>query len=154
MPIGPKNDPMLGPLGCRIGANSHTGPIPYQISEADSAQEKWSAVDALIERLMLPDDDPLAAVAHCCERAGLPGITVSPAQGKLLHVLTRMCSARPVLDAGTLGVQAKCLACWRGQARRSHATPAGRWLMAGTRVEPTRQRSGSLPRLTMDGVPK
>jgi len=137
-----------------MGANSHTGPMPCQISEADSAQEKWSAVDALIERLMLPDDDPLAAVAQRCKRAGLPSIPVSPAQGKLLHVLARMCGARPVLEAGTLGEQAKCLACERGQARRSHAKPAGRWLMAGTRVEPTRQRSGSLPRLTMDGVSK
>lgn len=70
---------------------------------------------------MLPDDDPLAAVAQRCERAGLPSITVSPAQGKSLHVLARMCNARRVIEADILGDQAKCVACERGQARYSHA---------------------------------
>lgn len=75
---------------------------------------------------MLPDDDPLAAVAQRCEHAGLPSMTVSPAQGKSLHVLARMCGARRLLEAGILGEQGKCVACERGQARHSQAKPATR----------------------------
>jgi predicted O-methyltransferase YrrM len=77
--------------------------IPCPMKDADSTQETWSAVDVLIERFMLPDDDVLAAVSKRCERAGLPSIAVSPSQGKLLHVLARMCGARRILEVGTLG---------------------------------------------------
>jgi predicted O-methyltransferase YrrM len=73
------------------------------MKDGDPAQETWSEVDALIERIMLPHDEVLAAVAQRNTRAGLPEIAVSPAQGKLLHVLTRICLARRVLEVGTLG---------------------------------------------------
>jgi predicted O-methyltransferase YrrM len=35
--------------------------------------------------------------------AGLPEIQVSPAQGKLLHLLARSCGAKRILEIGTLG---------------------------------------------------
>ena len=35
--------------------------------------------------------------------AGLPAIDVSPAQGKLLHLLARLARARNILEIGTLG---------------------------------------------------
>jgi predicted O-methyltransferase YrrM len=35
--------------------------------------------------------------------AGLPAISVSPAQGKLLHILARLAGARRILELGTLG---------------------------------------------------
>ena len=37
------------------------------------------------------------------EAAGLPNISVSPAMGKLLHLLTRMHRVRTILEIGTLG---------------------------------------------------
>ena len=62
-----------------------------------------TAVDAyIVERLLAPDaalDAALAANAA----AGLPPIDVSPAQGKLLHLLARMAGARRILEVGTLG---------------------------------------------------
>ena len=43
--------------------------------------------------------------------AGLPPIDVSPLQGRLLHLLTRMIGARRVLEVGTLGgYSAICMA--------------------------------------------
>jgi predicted O-methyltransferase YrrM len=57
-------------------------------------QEVWNAVDAFIERELVEQDDPLR------EAAG--GIAVSPAQGKLLHLLALSIGARGVLELGTL----------------------------------------------------
>ena len=65
-------------------------------------QEQWNAVDAYLVEKLVRDaalDEVLAANAA----AGLPAIDVSPAQGKLLHVLARMMGARRVLEIGTLG---------------------------------------------------
>jgi predicted O-methyltransferase YrrM len=67
------------------------------------SQKQWSAVEAyIIDRLVSADgtlDDVLTANAA----AGLPGIDVSPPQGKLLHLIARMISARFILEIGTLG---------------------------------------------------
>ena len=57
-------------------------------------QERWDAVDAFIEEALVHQDDALAAAAG--------GIAVSPAQGKLLHLLARAIGARRVLELGTL----------------------------------------------------
>jgi predicted O-methyltransferase YrrM len=57
-------------------------------------QERWDAVDAFIEGELVGQDDALR------EAAG--GIAVSPAQGKLLHLLARSIGARRVLELGTL----------------------------------------------------
>src|SRR5664279_6032981 len=34
---------------------------------------------------------------------GIPQISVSPNQGKLLHILARLCNAKKILEVGTLG---------------------------------------------------
>jgi predicted O-methyltransferase YrrM len=57
-------------------------------------QERWDAVDALIEDTLVRQDEALDAAAG--------GIAVSPAQGKLLHLLARAIGARRVLELGTL----------------------------------------------------
>ena len=44
-----------------------------------------------------------AATLAANAAAGLPAIDVSPAQGKLLKLLARMCCARRILEVGTLG---------------------------------------------------
>ena len=45
----------------------------------------------------------LTAALADSEAAGLPAIQVSPAQGKLLHLLARIRGARRILEVGTLG---------------------------------------------------
>ena len=67
----------------------------------------WSEVDAYIVEKLSPLDEPLNRALDAALRrnreAGLPAIDVSPAQGKLLHLLARLAGARNILEIGTLG---------------------------------------------------
>jgi predicted O-methyltransferase YrrM len=63
----------------------------------------WREVDDYITGLLLPSDPALDAALAANRAADLPPIDVSPAQGKLLHLLARAMSARSVLEVGTLG---------------------------------------------------
>lgn len=63
----------------------------------------WGAVDAYIADRLLGDDPALAATLAANAAGGLPDIDVSPAQGRMLHLLARMANARRVLEVGTLG---------------------------------------------------
>ena len=64
---------------------------------------QWTAVDAYITDLLVTPDSALDAAMAASEAAGLPSIAVSPAQGKLLQLLTQLQGARKVLEIGTLG---------------------------------------------------
>ena len=66
-------------------------------------QDQWSAVDSYIAELFLPPDPALEAALASSAAAGLPAISVSPTQGKLLHLLARIQKARRILELGTLG---------------------------------------------------
>ncbi|KWX01454.1 O-methyltransferase family 3 [Carbonactinospora thermoautotrophica] len=66
-------------------------------------QERWTAVDRYITDLLVPSDPALDATLQASAAAGLPPINVSPAQGKLLHLLARAQGARTILEIGTLG---------------------------------------------------
>ncbi len=72
-------------------------------SSAEKAQALWSATDRYIcDRLGL--NDPLSdAALDASENAGLPPITVTANQGKLLELLARLQGARRILEVGTLG---------------------------------------------------
>jgi predicted O-methyltransferase YrrM len=63
----------------------------------------WNDVDDYIAARLVSSDDALDAALEANNAAGLPAIDVSPAQGKLLHLLARMVGARRVLEIGTLG---------------------------------------------------
>ena len=63
----------------------------------------YSEVDAFIEQQLLGESDVSGEVLAANAAAGLPPIDVSPAQGKLLHILAKMIGARRVLEIGTLG---------------------------------------------------
>lgn len=63
----------------------------------------WTAVDDYIEERLLAPDPVLEQVLAANAAAGLPAIDVSPAQGKLLHLLVKLSGARRVLEIGTLG---------------------------------------------------
>ncbi|HLK09181.1 MAG TPA: O-methyltransferase [Candidatus Angelobacter sp.] len=67
------------------------------------AQDQWTAVDSYIEKLFIAPDFALEAALDSSKAAGLPTINVSPAQGKLLHMLARVQRASKILELGTLG---------------------------------------------------
>lgn len=66
-------------------------------------QSTWEAVDQFFLGTVVGQDDPLAAALADSEAAGLPAISVTPPQGKLLHLLARVIGAKRILEVGTLG---------------------------------------------------
>ena len=66
-------------------------------------QERWTAVDSYIADLMIAPDSALDAVVGRTSAAGLPAISVSPPQGKMLMLLAQLQKARTILEIGTLG---------------------------------------------------
>jgi predicted O-methyltransferase YrrM len=67
------------------------------------SQGRWAAVDDYSDATLLPADPALTAALQAIVDAGLPEISVSPAQGKLLHLLALAQGARRILEIGTLG---------------------------------------------------
>lgn len=63
----------------------------------------WTAVDAYYSDLFSPPDAALEAALQDSEAAGLPPISVSPNQGKLLMLLAQLQQAQRILEVGTLG---------------------------------------------------
>jgi predicted O-methyltransferase YrrM len=66
-------------------------------------QERWTAVDDYISDLFLPSDSTMRDVLAASEAAGLPSISVTPNEGNFLMLLAELCSARSILEIGTLG---------------------------------------------------
>jgi predicted O-methyltransferase YrrM len=71
--------------------------------EENVTQKRWSAVDAYIADTLVGPDEALAAALEESDRAGLPAISVSAAQGRLLEALARAVDARAILEVGSLG---------------------------------------------------
>ena len=67
-----------------------------------SADSVFGEVDRYIADLFAPTDAALAAVERSIEEAGMPRISVSPTEGKLLHLLVLLCNAGRILEIGTL----------------------------------------------------
>lgn len=66
-------------------------------------QVRWTAVDDYLDDLLLPADPTMQSVLQACTAAGLPPISVSPSQGKLLNLLALGQRASRILEIGTLG---------------------------------------------------
>lgn len=66
-------------------------------------QDLWNAVDRYIADRLIRSDPALDAALESSAAAGLPPIAVSPALGKLLHLIARLQGARRILEIGTLG---------------------------------------------------
>lgn len=82
--------------------------------------EAWHAVDTYLEALHQPDDVLRDANAEA-ERAGLPPIGVSAAQGRFLQLMAQVMGAQRVLEIGTLaGYSTIWLA--RGLCGAAHVT--------------------------------
>ncbi|MBU6238868.1 MAG: O-methyltransferase [Planctomycetes bacterium] len=65
--------------------------------------EIWSAVDRYFQDAFLKRDEILESVLERCRQAGLPDINVSPCQGQLLAIVTKISKAKRILEIGTLG---------------------------------------------------
>jgi predicted O-methyltransferase YrrM len=63
----------------------------------------WTDVDDYFTQHLLPADDALSAAMATSVAEGLPPISVTAPQGKLLHLLARACGARRILEVGTRG---------------------------------------------------
>jgi predicted O-methyltransferase YrrM len=63
----------------------------------------WTSVDDYFDGALVPSDPALNAALKVSDAAGLPGIQVTAAQGKQLHLLARAVDARRILEVGTLG---------------------------------------------------
>ncbi|HTS87270.1 MAG TPA: O-methyltransferase [Gemmatimonadales bacterium] len=75
------------------------------------SEDRWTEVDEYLGNLFLPPDPVLAGALDASAKAGLPAISVSPLQGKLLYLLAKLQRARAILEIGTLGgYSAICLA--------------------------------------------
>jgi predicted O-methyltransferase YrrM len=67
------------------------------------SQAQWNAVDDYISDILLDQDAALTQALADSQAGGLPAISVSPAQGKFLHLMAKACRARSILEIGTLG---------------------------------------------------
>ena len=65
--------------------------------------DTWNAVDTYLTDTLVKPDAILEATLRDSAAAGLPAISVSPPQGKFLHLLARVQGARNILEIGTLG---------------------------------------------------
>jgi predicted O-methyltransferase YrrM len=63
----------------------------------------WTAVDQYTTDLLMAPDPVLDAALAASEAAGLPPISVTPSQGKLLMMLAQLVGASRILEIGTLG---------------------------------------------------
>ncbi|MER7400959.1 O-methyltransferase [Streptomyces sp. NPDC000070] len=68
-----------------------------------SESHVWDEVDAYFTARLAPDDEALAAALRDSDAAGLPHISVTGNQGKLLQLLAQIQGARHILEIGTLG---------------------------------------------------
>jgi predicted O-methyltransferase YrrM len=76
-------------------------------------EKRWTDVDGYLANLFAPPDAALDEALARSAAAGLPAIQISPALGKLLHLLARAAGARRILEIGTLGGYS---AIWLGRA--------------------------------------
>ena len=92
---------------------------PHERSRATAPAmnaETWAAVDDYFGAALIPADPALDQAQRSSRAAGLPSISVSAAQGKLLYLLARGISARRILEIGTLGGYSTI---WLARALRS-----------------------------------
>jgi predicted O-methyltransferase YrrM len=66
-------------------------------------EDLWNEVDRYIVDSLVQPDESVETALQACAAAGLPPISVSAAQGKLLMLLAQLQRARTILELGTLG---------------------------------------------------
>jgi predicted O-methyltransferase YrrM len=107
--------------------------------------DRWAAVDRYVTALLVPPDPVLEAALDANAAAGLPAHDVSPAQGRLLELLARMCGARRILEVGTLGGYSTI---WLARA----LPPGGRLVTLELEARHAEVARANLARAGFDGV--
>ena len=69
---------------------------------AAAVTDAWQAVDDFFAAHLIDPDPALEAAREAAAAAGLPAHDVTPAEGKLLHLLARATGAGSILEIGTL----------------------------------------------------
>jgi len=110
-----------------------------------SDEATWSAVDDFISDALIPPDDALAAALRDSDAAGLPSISVTPAQGRLLHILAQTQGAKSILEVGTLGGYSTI---WLARA----LPPGGRLLTLEINPATAKVARANLARAGLDGI--
>jgi predicted O-methyltransferase YrrM len=110
-----------------------------------SDEATWSAVDDFINGALVPSDDALSAALRDSDAAGLPPISVTPAQGRLLHILAQTQGAKSILEVGTLGGYSTI---WMARALPS----GGRLLTLEINPATAKVARANLARAGLDGV--
>jgi len=105
----------------------------------------WSAVDDFINGALVPPDEALSAALRDSDAAGLPPISVTPAQGRLLHILAQTQGAKSILEVGTLGGYSTI---WMARA----LPPGGRLLTLEINPATAKVARANLARAGLDGV--
>ncbi len=105
------------------------------------SQDRWTAVDAYFNDLLIPPDPALDNALRTSAAAGLPPINVAPNQGKLLHLLARLIGAKHILEVGTLGGYGSI---WLARAcrRAAASSPWNMWRSTPTSPAPTSRPRG------------
>jgi predicted O-methyltransferase YrrM len=67
------------------------------------ASKQWDAVDDFLTERLVQPDPVYRQIIERSDAAGLPAISVTATQGKLLQLLARSIRARQILEIGTLG---------------------------------------------------
>lgn len=73
------------------------------VERTGAIDPQWATVDSYVADRLLGDDAALTATLAANAAGGLPDIDVSPAQGRMLHLLARVAGAKHILEVGTLG---------------------------------------------------
>src|SRR5207244_8950161 len=85
------------PVRAPLSSRRRRGEAPEIMS-----QELWEKVDDYINSVVIAPDAALEAAADSAVKAQLPPVSVTPAQGKLLHLMARALGAQRILEIGTL----------------------------------------------------
>jgi predicted O-methyltransferase YrrM len=109
------------------------------------AEDQWTEVDRYFSERLIPTDPILESALESCAAAGLPAISVSPNQGKLLQMLAQIMGARRILEIGTLGGYSTIWLA-RGLA------PGGHLITLEVNPEHARIAQGNISRAGLAGV--
>lgn len=66
-------------------------------------QDMWTQIEDYFDGALIKPDNTLESALKVSDAAGLPEIAVAPNQGKMLMLFAQMCSAKTILEIGTLG---------------------------------------------------
>jgi predicted O-methyltransferase YrrM len=108
-------------------------------------KELWTAVDQYTTDLLLPADPALDAALAASNAAGLPPISVSPSQGKLLMLLATLAGAKRILEIGTLGGYSTI---WMARA----LPPGGRLITLEANPKHAEVARGNIAHAGLDGM--